>query len=178
MASEEVWRGEKARQVGLFLMAGMVGMAGKDRESAIDLLCEDKASEGVRQSHWPQRKKELRAIAGDVRPTAGRADGEGDLLGSRITPTAKPSGEGFGGHGLATAVEQHGEDGRAPLCLFEPGKEGRFGFEGLRIAPSEGCAAIEVKTRERVKIVFRAGVRTDVGESEKHPVENTLKEKI
>jgi len=94
----------------------------------------------------------------------------------------EPSGEEFGGHGAAAAIEQDWHRGGAtarptdvdlsvgtPAVLaVKPGEEGVFGFERLILAAQEDGAPLEVLGREGLERVFGGETCADVCERDVH----------
>ena len=86
------------------------------------------------QSHGPEGKLKISALAGRVGPAAGRADGEDDVLGALVAAAAEPGGEGFGTHLLAAAIQEHNQGGGSSLALSDRFEERFLATIGLRLA--------------------------------------------
>src|ERR1700750_2355931 len=77
------------------LVAGVIWMAGENRQSAVYLLSQNDAGELMRQSHPPEGPKEIRPFTCRRRPPIRRSNGEHQTLNSLVAESAKMRGEFF-----------------------------------------------------------------------------------
>jgi hypothetical protein len=71
----------------------MIGVAGKNRESAVHLLGQHDARKLMRQSHAPKRKKQVGTLACGSRPPISRPDAQHNPLNTLIADAAQVRGE-------------------------------------------------------------------------------------
>jgi hypothetical protein len=156
-------------------VAGVVGVAGEDGEGSVDLFGENGAGEFVGKGDGAEREDESGAGAGGGGPAVGGADGEDDGLSAGVAEAAEVGGEGFGGEGGATAVEEDEVGGGAGSGAVEPGEEGGFGGLGERLAGEVAGGSGEVVGGESGGGMGfgAAGFWGDGGEVELHGTEDT-----
>lgn len=146
----------------------MVRMAGEDGGGAVDLLGHDDASEGVCQGELPQREQEAGTRARCITPSAGRADGEDDVLRSFVAAGAEPLCECLGVHLLAAAIEKNSHGRRAGLLFREPLEQSLLCSEGRAFAAGKGGGPLEVELHERLKLIASGRAASDMSKGDEH----------
>ena len=151
----------------------MVWMAGEDGKGAVDLLGQDQSGNLMRQGHGPEGKQKAGAFPGGIRPAAGGADDEDDVLSALVTADAEPRGKCFRSHGAAAAIKQDNNWRGAALAPGNPFKKHFFGSKDFRIAPRKGRTTFQVGMNLNVGEILwawpRSGAARDVSESQLHP---------
>jgi len=143
-------------------------VAGEDGGGAVELFGEDEASDCVGVGEGAEREDEFGAEESVGGPAVGGADGEDDVLDAFLTTGSEPRREEFGGHGLAMAIEEDGDDGGTAAVAVDPGEEGFFGFEGLGFTAKCGGTAFNVAGGEDLKRVARGVCRAEVRQGDVH----------
>jgi len=143
-------------------------MAGENRKCAIELLGHDEARESVGHGHGSQREQQLSAQTRDFGPSAGRANGEDNLLRALVAAFAEPCGKTFRSHLAATAIEQYSDGGRASFEALQPIEQRLLGAESFGLAMRECGTAAQISCGERFEFIPRGGARADVRQCEVH----------
>lgn len=151
-----------------FSVPTVIGVSGEDRASAVELLGEDQAGQGVGEGEGAERQQDFGARECSGRPAAGGTDGEDDVLHAVLTVCPQPSSEEFGGHGAAAAIQQDGHGRRSRVLAFEPGEEGVLGLERLLFAAQEDRAPLQILRGEGLKRVVGGKTGADVRECNVH----------
>ena len=151
-------------------MAGVVGVVGEDSGGSVELFGEDDAGQLVGEGEAAEGEEQVGAIEGGWGPTVGGAYGEDEALGSFVPPATDAGGELFRGELLAPAVEEDGVGTDATGLVVEPGEEGGFGVEDLRVAGNGAGGAGDVVGEEAVGgLGFSAGgAGEDGGDGDLH----------
>src|SRR5882762_1409383 len=98
-----------------------VGAAGKNGESAIELLSEHDPGEFVGVGHRAERKFLRDAFAERFRKPVGIATDEHDFARAAVAAFSEPAGEGFGVLRLARGVQEHGGGGAVGVQALQRG---------------------------------------------------------
>ena len=76
-------------------MAAVIGVASENCKCPVELFGDDEAGQGVGQRHGSQRELQMSPFKSGRGPSAGRTDGEDDVLGALVAARAQPGGEGL-----------------------------------------------------------------------------------
>ena len=85
-----------------------------------------------------QREQQLGTAARRAGPSAGRTNGEDNMLRTPIAPGPQPLCKDLGTHRPAAAIEQHRDDGYAALLPLDPVQHRFFAAKTLRLAARKG----------------------------------------
>jgi hypothetical protein len=116
------------------LVAGVVGVAGENGKSTVNLLGQYNPGELMRQGDTPKGKKQVGALACCRRPPISRPDAEHQPLGTLVSDTAKVRGELLGAVLLAATIQQNGIGRGTAGLAVQPVEDGGLGLEELRVA--------------------------------------------
>lgn len=129
----------------------MVRVAGQDGQGAVDLLGKHNPGELVRQGHWTEGKEKIGAPPCGGRPTIGGTDGEYQALSALIADTSNVRCELLRAVLPAAAIQQDGMGRGAAGLAVQPIKDGRLGFEKLRVAGNVPGDALKIIGEQAIR---------------------------
>lgn len=126
------------------LVTGVVGMAGEDRQGAVDLLGEYDAGKLMRQGQTAKGQKKVGALTCHGGPSIGGTDSEHEALSALIADAPNLRGELLRGVLLAAAIQQDGVGGGAAGLAVQPVENCCLGVEELGVAGDVPGSALDI----------------------------------
>src|SRR5271170_4916798 len=122
----------------------MIGVAGQDGKSAVNLLRQYDPRQLMGQSHASQGEKKVGALSRRSRPSVRRTNGEHNPLCPLVAKPPNLTGELLGAVLPPATVKQNRISTGSALLTFDPLKQRFFRFKHLRLARCVSSDAADV----------------------------------